>query len=362
MMDFPSVRTVYGSLESMLAKFDKYSRRSRFTGGSREELEAWQRESKKTLSGLLGLHKMDEAPLIPSRTESVSLPGGIVRERWVIQTEPHVFMPFYLLIPEKRKEAFPILCPPGHGGMGKYTVAGLSEYLRIRERIEFYHYDYGLFFARNGYAALCPDARGFGERRESLSDAGKLPEAMMGDCRRLANMGNPLGIPVAGMLVWDLCRAIDFLLWHGEWDTSRLLCAGFSGGGMQTLFLAALEERVKGAFISGYFYGYRDSLLRQNENCACNYVPGLWEHFDMGDIAALIAPRPLHIQSCREDRQNGPRGIDNVADAMAIVRSAYELYGAQGRLWHEICPGPHRFHEETAARSIDRMLKECAHG
>ena len=47
------------------------------------------------------------------------------------------------------------------------------------------------------------------------------------------------------------------------------------------------------AAISGYMYGYRDALLTLNNNCSCNYVTHLWEHLDMGDIASLIAPRPL---------------------------------------------------------------------
>ena len=65
-------------------------------------------------------------------------------------------------------------------------------------------------------------------------------------------MGEPLGIPVAGMLVWDLMRLIDYLELRGEWDMEHLGCLGFSGGGMQTLYLAALDERVQYAVISGY--------------------------------------------------------------------------------------------------------------
>ena len=69
---------------------------------------------------------------------------------------------------------------------------------------------------------------------------------------------------------------------EGEWNTEHLGCVGFSGGGLQTLYLAALDERVRYAVISGYLYGFKDSLLELNGNCSCNYVPGLWNALDMG--------------------------------------------------------------------------------
>lgn len=57
----------------------------------------------------------------------------------------------------------------------------------------------------------------------------------------------------------------------GAWSLRELGCVGFSGGGMQTLYLAAPDERVRWALISGYLYGVRDALLTLNNNCSCNY-------------------------------------------------------------------------------------------
>lgn len=354
----PTIENNYPTLPAMLRRFSRCARQSRFEGGTAAEFLRWQRETRALLSGLLGLEKMESCPLEPRCTGTEILPGGIRREHWLIQTEPLVTMPFVLLIPPGAdKNTRPFLCPPGHGGAGKYSVAGYREYAAVAERIDFYHYDYGLQLARLGYVALCQDCRGFGERREDLADTGSLPGALKGDCARLAHMGLPLGIPVAGMHVHDLRRAADYLALRGDWATEELGCLGFSGGGMQTLFFAALDERVRLAVISGYLYGYRDALLKLNENCACNYVPHLWEHLDMGDIAALIAPRPLLIQSCREDRLNGERGLENVFEQVAIVREAYALLDAPQRLLHEVCEGPHRFHGEKLEENL-RLLSD----
>ena len=358
MTELTPVSQHYPSLPSILRKYDRYARGMRFTGEDRETLLSWQRGAREKLSGLLGLEKMEGCPLEPECTETVTLPDGIRRERWTIQTEPDVTMPFYLLIPPGAdRTTRPFLCPPGHGGAGKYSVAGLREFSAVAEKIDLYNYDYGLQLARLGYVALCPDCRGFGERREEPGDTRMLPSALTGDCLRLARMGEPLGIPVLGMLVWDLMRTVDYLAQRAEWAYNEPGCLGFSGGGMQTLFLSALEERISCAFVSGYFYGYRDSLLRQSWNCSCNYVPHLWEYFDMGDIACLIAPRPLLIQSCREDRQNGPRGLDNVLEQVETVRRAYRLLDAEDRLSHEICEGGHRFHNECLPEELKTLTE-----
>ena len=154
-------------------------------------------------------------------------------------------------------------------------------------------------------------------------------------------------------------RLIDYVEERGEWRTDDLGCVGFSGGGLQTLYLAALDDRVRRAVISGYLYGFKDSLLELNGNCSCNYVPGLWKAFDMGDIASLIAPRPLVIQSGCSDHLNGPRGIKNADEQVEIIRSAYRLNGAEDRLIHHHYEGGHQFHEEDLKEDLERMEKDC---
>lgn len=351
----PKIEACYGSLSSMLRKFDRFARQDCFRGQSVEEFEEWREKTRRLLFGLLGLEKMEECDLHPiTMEEAVTLPDGIRREHIRIQTEPDIWMTMYLLIPA---DADPntrlFLCPPGHNGAGKYTVAGLGEYGAIKEKIEQYQYDYGMQLAKKGFVAVCPDCRGFGERREEVADAKDPVLGLKGDCYWLAHMGEPLGIPAAGMLVWDLMRLIDYLELRNEWDTEHIGCLGFSGGGMQTLYLAALDERIQYAVISGYMYGFRDALLTLNRNCSCNYIPHLWEHLDMGDIASLIAPRPLVIQSCRQDRLNGPRGIVNAVEQAAVIEKAYRLCHAERLPLHDICEGGHQWHGER----LDMYLK-----
>lgn len=362
MRELPEISNIYPTLPSMLRKYARYGRKDDFRGKTSEEFRTWQMRSRETLRNLLGLEKMDDCALEPVIDEVVSQ-DTILRYHILLRTEPDITLSAYLLVPASAGAGTPVfLCSPGHNGAGKYTVAGVRGARAIEESIEKYNYDFGWQLARLGYVAFCPDVRGFGERREMLEDTREIPLAMKGDCYWLAHMGEPIGIPVLGMLSWDLMRCVDFLqeytmtkggkLRHltdgahtdseaARWNPERIIAFGFSGGAMQSLYLSALDERLHASFLSGYMYGFRDSLLQMNRNCSCNYVPHLMEHFDMGDIASLIAPRRLMIQSCREDRLAGTRGLTNVQEQVDIIRANYAVTGIAEHVQQDIEDGPH---------------------
>ncbi|MBN9391617.1 MAG: hypothetical protein J0I20_26525 [Chloroflexi bacterium] len=311
------------------------------------ELAGWQARLREKLAGLLGLDTFEKTPPNPSYDPPEDF-EGYQSQRIEIDTEPGVRMPFYILTPADLKpgERRPtVLALHGHGGGGKAAVAGRRENPAIAERIDFYNYDFGVQLVKAGFIAVCPDARGFGERRESFSQ-GETSDLVLGQsCNYLSHMGEPLGQTVTGMFTWDLLRLVDFVVTRPECDPERLGCLGFSGGGLQTLWLTIFDTRVKVAAISGYFYGYKDALLKLSNNCSCNYVPGLWQTADMGDLGALICPRPLLIESGTLDGLNGERGIANVTEQLAITRQAYALTGAGSgeKVYHSVYEGAHRF-------------------
>lgn len=338
----------YGSLQNMKKKFDKFARQDYFRGNTPEEFEQWKGESRSKLADIIGLQYMESCPLEPKLLESVEVEMGILRQKVLLQVEPEVYMPVYILIPteggEAKRKCFIAL--PGHMGAGKYSIAGCYDIPAVKDKIEVFNYDYGMALARLGYVVFCPDCRGFGERRDEAVQGEHEDKFLNSSCFQLAHMAESMGQTVIGMLTWDAMRLIDYIESCDRWDSEDLGCVGFSGGGMQTLWLSALDERVKKVIISGYMYGYKDSLMILNGNCNCNYVPGLWRHFDMGDIGSLIAPRELMIQSCRADHLNGPRGLENVYEQVEIIRAAYSLYGKENLLTHDIREGGHCFHQE----------------
>jgi dienelactone hydrolase len=333
-------------------------RAQRFQATSIDDWRIWQQELRARIQELLGLRRMLAAPLNARITESVAC-DGYVRQRVEIDTEPGVVMPLYALIPDSlsasSRTAPAVIATHGHSSGGKLAVAGVEATPAVAGTIREHNYDYGVETVRRGYVVFCPDARGFGERRESLTAA---PDALLdSSCRQLTHMGMPLGLSVAGMWTWDLMALLDYIATRPETQGEKVGCIGLSGGGAQTLWLAALDERITCAIISGYMYGVEDSLLYLAANCDCNYIPHMWEAADMGDVAALIAPRPLLIEAARQDPLNGPRGIENVVEQCEIIRRAYALLGAEERFATDFFDGGHVWHGQDAYPWLDRWLR-----
>jgi dienelactone hydrolase len=336
----------------MQKRWNRVGRKSAFSATSLPAWKAWRRRTVQTLKTLTGFDTMIPCALRPKITGE-KIFDGYRRQRVEIQTEPGVIMPLFVLIPEG-KQPFPVvIAPHGHGSGGKYAVADCREIPGLPETIDHYNYAYGVAFARAGFITFCPDARGFGERQETLARKGGI---LNQSCQWLNNMAYPLGQTVTGMWAWDLHRLVDYIQSRPDCRPDRIGCAGLSGGGLQTLWATAFDERIKCAVISGYLYGYKESLLDLHGNCSCNYVPHLYEHVDMGDIAALIAPRPLLIETGTQDGLNGASGLKNVASQFRIAKKAYRLLKAPDMLKQDIFEGPHRWNGVEALPWLKKHL------
>jgi len=336
-------------------RFRVAGRALHFQATTTDDWRFWQQALRARIRELQGIGRLLPTPLNPRITERVQC-DGYVRERVEIDTEPGVVMPLYVLIPDQLAGATPaVLALHGHSSGGKLAPAGIASTPAMAKTISDHNYDYGVQVVRRGYVAFCPDARGFGERRESFSSE---PEQLLNSsCHQLAHMALPLGLTVAGMWTWDLMVLLDYVATRPETKGEKIASIGLSGGGLQTLWLAALDERIDCAIISGYMYGVDDSLLQLSNNCDCNYIPHMWETADMGDVAALIAPRPLLIEAARQDGLNGSRGIDNVIEQCEITRSAYRLLGVEERYATDFFDGGHEWHGQASLLWLDRWLR-----
>lgn len=334
--------------------YDKHHREMGLRAETVDEYEIWKTGLREKLRHITGMNSMESCELLPQPVESVQL-DGYKRNKVVIQTAPELWMPLYILIPddlragEKRPS---VIAPHGHGSGGKYAVAGNEDISGIRGQIEKYNYDYGRKFVKRGYIVFCSDAIGAGERREALQQGDNLEAILSTSCNNLNNTAISLGQSLIGIMTWDLIRLIDYIETLEYCDKDKIACAGFSGGGLQTLWLAAMDERVKCSVVSGYFHGFRDTILKTN-HCGCNFVPNLWKYIDIGDLGAMIAPRPLLIESGSEDKLNGERGLVDVKEQLEITRNAYRLYNKENLLRHHIFAGGHMWNGEKSFDFVD---------
>ena len=335
----------YDTKEYLRRRFRERARKLPFDPAN---AAAWQAEARAKLRELLALDELLPCEAEPRLLETVQF-DGYRREKWLIQTEPGVRMPFFALIPDgiapgEKRPAF--IVPHGHGLGGKISTVDARDYADYNELVMKFPpafregFNYPKELVRAGYLVFAPDARGAGERREWMHQEPK--DFGANSHAPINQVAMSLGLSLIGMMVWDLMRLADFILAREDSD-GRLACAGMSGGGHQTLFFSAADERVQGAVIAGWFYGFESSFVDLPQNCACNFSPNLWRWFDCGDLGALIAPRPLLIESGEHDPLAGPRGIDNVYEQVQVARQAQRALSGTDRLWHEVHGGGHEW-------------------
>lgn len=301
-----------------------------------QPLAAWSAALREAVRACLG-DQPASCPPDPQRLEAVDV-GDHIREKWVIQTEAGFWMPFYLLLPKDAEgPRAAVLAVHGHGP-GKLRAAGIATTDEEAEHQRTDHEDYGLQAVRAGYVALCPDLRGFGE----CIDDDHAHVRYGSSCHYSAGRAAMVGRSLVGERGWDLSRAVDFLVAHPLVDADRIACVGHSGGGTATLFTTALEPRIRVAVINAYLCDWSQSLYGV-PHCPCNFVPGMLRWAECGDVGALIAPRPLLVNTGARDPIFPLAGVES---AFATVRAAYEAQGAGERVELFIGPDAHRFYPE----------------
>jgi dienelactone hydrolase len=301
--------------------------------------DQWRARTRAELEARLGPHP-PPVPLDPETTDEVDC-GGYTRSRIVFDTEDTMSVPAYLLLPHDRRNTPPgpaILAVHGHGP-GKSLVCGIDEGGPGD--------DYAHALASLGYVVLAPDLRGFGERRDWMP-----PDKYHCDwdlvCATMAGV-----VPLERNL-WDLGRALDVLCAHPLVDPARVAAAGLSYGGTCTLFLAALDERVKVAIVSGYLSSWSVAHTVPWNMCGSQVLPGQLGTLEHLDIAALVAPRPLLVESGTDD------AIFPAAAARDTVEELRPLYtrlgAAADALVHDVREGDHRWYGTAVPAFLERWL------
>lgn len=321
-----------------------------FKGRSRSDFEGWHSELKAKLLELLGDFP-EKVPLKPDKLGEEDC-GDFIREKYTIATEKNMRLPLYLLKPKvpsgKRLPA--ILCCHGHGPFGKDSVAGVTFAQPERERdIRQHNYNYAEQMAKRGYVTICPDFRPFGERVAYTE-----PYLNRDKCNMYFIKGLLLGQILLARNIHDGMCVLDFFLTQKEVDPDRIGCMGLSFGGTMTTYISALDERIKAADIICYLTTTCHYAIETANFCGAQFVPYLYKYADVSDIAGLIAPRPLLVESGVNDTCFK---FDSAREAHKQLKRIYEAAGAKDRLELDIFLGEHSFSGKKAFSFFDKYLK-----
>jgi dienelactone hydrolase len=286
-------------------------------------IPAWRTRCRARLEALLG-EDPERVPLDLEVRDSIEC-DGYIRHSIVFDSEPAMSVPAYLLLPHARHEPGPaVLAVHGHGP-GKDDVCGLVPTEHPG--------DYAQHLARRGYVVLAPDLRCFGERVD-WAPPDKYP------CDLNLVHAHAAGENPLAQNLWDLARCLDVLESHDLVDSARIAVVGFSYGATLTLFLAARDERVRAAVVSGYFSTWQEAHRMPWNLCGSQVLPGMLSAVEHADLGALVAPRPLLIETGDRDPIFPLAGARAEVDRLSTV---YDTLGAPGDLEHHVFPGDHRW-------------------
>lgn len=202
---------------------------------------------------------------------------------------------------------------------------------------------YGPALADLGIASLAIDLAPFGARQ------GEGPEGA------LAKASLWQGWPLMGRMLAELHAAYLWLAARPDIDPARIATLGLSMGGTHAYWLAAMEPRIAACAHLCVFSDIAPLIATGAHDLHAPYmtVPGLLAEGDMGDVAALIAPRPQFL---------GLGGTDPLTPAAArqpaLDRLTAAYAGAPDRL--QVHLSPKTGHVETPAMRRD-VLAFLAH-
>ena len=299
-----------------------------------EDVTAWQEKARAKLREVLGL------PLTTAkanfRIEWTKEEDQWTETRFVLETEPGMEVPCHLVLPKNYEGKLPLaICTQGHG-TGMHISLGRVKFPGDEGDFDGDR-DFAVQAVAKGWAALAMEQRAMGE-------CGSKPDGHP-NCNHPALQAILLGRTLIGERCHDVSCVIYAVEAHFPMiDMDRISMMGNSGGGTTTIYATALDTRIKAAMPSCALCGYYASIGAM-QHCDCNYIPGIMNHFEMGDLAAMIAPRPLTVVNGVTDASFP---IESAKEQVAIARRVYEALGAGDKIAHVIGHEGHRFYKAPA--------------
>lgn len=231
---------------------------------------------------------LPERTALNPRITGVIHRDGYKVEKVIFESQPKHYVSAVLFLPDSQihKPPYPgVLIPCGHAQKAK----GHPTYQTM-----------GALLALNGMAALVFDPIDQGERSQ-------LPEywpKLWGvEAHNMIGVGSILlGRNTASFEIWDGMRGIDYLQSRPEVDPKRIGCTGNSGGGTQTSYLMALDDRIIAAAPSCYITNFYERLLDLGAQDAEQNIFGqLAFGMDHADYLMMRAPTPILICAATKD-------------------------------------------------------------
>lgn len=301
-------------------------------------------------------------PMPVKRPIKATVHGRVERDEYTVErvffeSSPGLYVTGSLYRPRGKKGPLPtILSPHGHWNNGRFYDHGEA---RVQNEIKLGAEKYpvgGRYplqarcvqLARMGCLVFHYDMLGVADSFGPLSHelvhrfAKQRPELSSPDDWGLYSAQAELRlVNVFGLQIWNNIRALDWVLTLDDVDPQRIGITGASGGGTQTMIMAAIDDRLAAAFPAVMV-----STAMQG-GCTCENACYL--RIDTGNIefAALAAPKPMGLTAANDwTRELETKGLPE-------LRQHYQMLGAADNVEGKYFDFGHNYNYVSRAMMYD---------
>lgn len=306
---------------------------------TKDEWEVFKAQLREKIIDKTGIFVDHSLPLDIHETGSIQMQGYTVKNIF-FQTLPGLYATANLYVPDGEGPFPAVIKMHGHLAEAKMATAVQSVAHSL---------------AKQGYVCLCIDAFGGGERG-TIHGEFEYHGTNLG--ASLMNIGQSL----LGIQVSENMRGIDLLCSLPYVDAENIGATGASGGGNQTMWVTAMDDRVKAAspVVSvGTFESYI-----MGSNCVCELeIDGLTLSEESG-ILAMVAPRAILIQNHTLD-SNAAFLPSEMMRTYTNVKPVFEMLGAGDHLRYQLFDLIHGYAKEDREAMLGWFnfhLKKTADG
>lgn len=354
-------------------------RNPRFKAG---DLDAWRAEARSRLKACLLQPDTGGVPVAQVQHQLEYDGLHVEHLTWQLPYGPPTEA--YFLKPAGAKGKLPaVLGLHDHSGnkyFGARKIAQISDDLHPlmkKHRDAYGGVSWANQLAKRGFAVLVHDAYAFGSRRVRYAD---VSEVLRKDLKEV----NPeseeeikvynkfardhedimamslfcAGTTWPGVFISEDQRALDYLCSRPDVDAGRVGCAGLSGGGLRTVYLGGIDDRVRCACCVGMMTTWRDYLLYKcHTHTWMVYIPGIPLDLDYPEILGLRVPMPTMVLN---DIEDDLFTLEEMHRADRILAEVYAKAGASDHYKCHFYPGPHKFDlpmQDEAFAWFGRWLK-----
>jgi hypothetical protein len=259
------------------------------------------------------------------RTEWMAIPMGPLKAEALLAFPEDRSRPAPLVIAQHGIDSFP------------ERVFGVDDPTSL------YH-DYGHALVKQGFAVLAPFNLTSVARRNRIERLARLADTTLP------------GIELARLRI-----LLDEVLLDKRIDAERVGMWGISLGGMATMFWMPLEPRIRCGIVCAWFNHRRNKMVIADKRYSCfletteehAFFRGWLTEFTDSDVASLICPRPLLVQTGKKD---GIAWWPQVLEELEASKEHYRKLGIEDRIGIDLHDGGHEIRIDSGLAFLKQWL------